>query len=454
MVIVMNDILDEDIQNPLSKKFTMSSLFKFAFPTIMMMIFLGLYTIGDSVVISRFVNTDALSALNIVTPVINIVVGLGTMLATGGSAIVARKMGEGDAERASKDFTFIVIAGAIIDILVSILGIVFIDQIILGLGASELLAPYCKNYLFILLLFTPASMMQVIFQSLIVTAGRPSFGMVLSISAGAINVLLDYIFVVILDMGIAGSALGTEIGYMIPTVVGILFFVRSKGTLRFKKPTFDLKVLWESSSNGFSEMVSQIAAAVTTFLFNMMMMKQLGENGVAAITIIIYTQFLLTTLYIGFSMGVAPIISYNYGNKNYNRLKNIFKMSLRFVTIVSVVVFAIAMLFGAPLVSIFSSKGTMVYEIARQGFLIFPICFLFCGFNIFVSAIFTALSYGKISAIISTLRTFVFISVALSILPKFLGVIGIWLAVPLAECITIFVACILIFQNKDTYKYL
>lgn len=450
----MNDILDTDIQNPLSKDFTMSSLLKFAFPTIVMMIFMGLYTIGDTVVISRFVNTDALSALNIVTPVINIVVGLGTMLATGGSAIVARKMGEGNVECASKDFSFIVLAGAIIGVIVAILGIVFIEPIIFGLGASELLFPYCKSYLFILLIFTPASMLQVLFQSLIVTAGRPTFGMVLSISAGAINVLLDYIFVVILDMGIAGSALGTGIGYLIPTVIGILFFVRSKGTLRFNKPVFDLKVLWQSGSNGFSEMVSQIATAVTTFLFNMIMMKLLGENGVAAITIIIYTQFLLTTLYIGFSMGVAPTISYNYGSKNYNRLKNIFKICMRFVIVVSVVVFAIAMLLGSPLVSIFSAKGTEVYQIARQGFLIFPISFLFCGFNIFASATFTALSNGKVSAIISALRTFVFISAALLILPQFFGVIGIWLAEPLAEFITIFIAFIFIYKNKDTYNYL
>lgn len=450
----MNEIVDESFQNPLSKNFTMSSLLKFAFPTIVMMIFMGLYTIGDTVVISRFVNTDALSALNIVTPVINIIVGIGTMLATGGSAIVARKMGEGNKERASKDFTFIVVAGAIIGVILAIIGIVFIDQIILGLGASELLVPYCKSYLFILLLFTPASMMQVLFQSLIVTAGRPNFGMILSISAGAINVLLDYIFVVIFDMGIAGSALGTGIGYMIPTVIGILFFARSKGTLQFKKPSFDLKVLWESSSNGFSEMVSQIATAMTTFLFNIMMMKQLGENGVAAITIIIYTQFLLTTLYIGFSMGVAPIISYNYGSKNYDELKNIFRMCLRFVTILSFTVFAIAMLHGSPLVSIFSAKGTVVYQIARQGFFIFPISFLFCGFNIFASATFTALFNGKASAIISTLRTFVFISFALLTLPQFFGVVGIWLAVPLAEFMTIFIAITFILKNKRVYQYL
>lgn len=450
----MSDAISESHQNPLAKDFNIRSLLQFAFPTILMMVFMGLYTIGDTIIISRFVNTDALSALNIVTPVINIIVGLGAMLATGGSAIVARKMGEGNAKRASQDFTLIVLAGAILGAIVAIVGSLFIDNIIWGLGASELLFPYCKQYLLVLLLFTPASMMQVLFQNLIVTAGKPGFGMVLSISAGAINVLLDYVFVVSMNMGIVGSALGTGIGYMIPTVIGIIFFLKSKGTLRFQKPIVDFRVLWESGSNGFSEMVSQIAAAVTTFLFNIMMMKLIGENGVAAITIIIYTQFLLTTLYIGFSMGVAPIISYNFGSKDYDRLKRIFRICLLFVCTVSVLIFAAAMLLGSPLVRIFSPEGTPVYEIARQGFLIFPISFLFCGFNIFASATFTALSNGKVSAIISTLRTFVFTSVALLILPQYFDVIGVWISVPLAELLTIFVSLAFILKNKKVYHYL
>ena len=204
----MNNMLD----NPLAQDFTIKSLLKFAFPTMLTMVFMGLYTIGDTIFVSRFVNTDALSAINIVTPVINLIVGLGTMLATGGSAIIARKMGEKKLKDASQDFTLIVFCGAILGILIAITGNLFLDDIIYFLGASEILFSYCKDYLFVLLLFTPASMLQVLFQNLIITAGRPGFGMVLSISAGAINVMLDYIFMVLLDMGIKGSALGTGIG--------------------------------------------------------------------------------------------------------------------------------------------------------------------------------------------------------------------------------------------------
>ena len=449
----MSNVPIENKENPLSKNFTMGSLLKFALPTMVMMLCMGLYTIGDTVIIARFVNTDALSALNIVTPVINLIVGLGAMLATGGSAIVAKKMGEGNEKGAAQDFTLIVLAGAILGIVIALVGSLFLNNILRGLGASEVLFPYCKQYLLLLLLFTPFSMLQVLFQSLIVTAGRPGFGMVLSLSAGAINILLDYIFVAVLDMGIVGAALGTGVGYLIPTIIGLFFFAKGTGNLRFHKPVFHWRILWESSSNGFSELVSQGAAAVTTFLFNLIMMGLLGEKGVASITIIIYTQFLLTALYIGFSMGVAPIISYQYGSREGTALKNVVKLCLRFICILSAGVFVVAMALGGLLVSIFSPKGTEVYAIARQGFSIFPISFLFCGVNIFASALFTALSNGRVSAVISTLRTFVFITAGLLVLPPLLGVIGVWVAVPVAELLTIGVSFTYFIKYKGKYQY-
>ncbi|MCB7318813.1 MATE family efflux transporter [Lacrimispora sp. 210928-DFI.3.58] len=441
-------------ENPLSQNFDMRSLLQFAFPTIIMMIFMGLYTIADTIFVSRFVNTNALSALNIVCPVINLIVGLGTMLATGGNAIVARKMGAGEEERARKDFTLIVLAGAILGIMISGLGVVFIDNIVNGLGANEILFPYCREYLLTLLLFTPANILQVLFQNLIVTAGHPGLGMVLSVSAGAVNIMLDYVFMVLFDMGIKGAALGTGIGYLLPAMIGIGFFSKSKGSLYFEKPVADRSVLAESCTNGCSEMVSQGACAVTTFLFNMVMMKLLGEHGVAAITIMIYTQFLLTTLYIGFSMGVAPIISYHYGGGDNLRLKKIFRICLRFISVVSVVIFLLSLVFASPLVAVFSPKGTQVYEIARKGFCIVPFSFLICGFNIFTSAAFTALSNGKLSAILSFLRTFGLITIFLLILPVWMGVTGVWLAVPAAEFMTFIAALILIRKNKDRYQYL
>ncbi len=437
----MNEIRSAD-KNPLAGEFDVRSLLRFALPTIVMMIFMGLYTIVDTIFVSRFVNTDALSAMNIVCPVINLIVGLGTMLATGGSAIIARKMGAGDGKRASEDFTLLVSAGAVTGLLLSFCGLCFLSSVIWGLGASPRLFPYCREYLLLLLLFTPACILQVLFQNLFVTAGRPGLGMALAVSAGAVNVFLDYFFIVVLHMGIGGSALGTGIGYLIPTLAGLRFFMRNSGTLRFRRPQFDCSVLTESCLNGFSEMVSQMAAAVTTFLFNRIMMRLLGENGVAAVTIMIYSQFLLTTLYIGFSMGVAPVISYHHGAGDRLRLRKISKRCLLFVMILSVIVFGAAMLLGAPLVGIFSKKGTQVYSIARQGFLIFPFGFLFCGINIFASAFFTALSNGKVSAVISTLRTFVLLIFFLLILPPLFQETGVWLAVPLSELLTMSAAVV------------
>ena len=443
----------QQIENPLSQNFNLKSLLKFALPTILMMIFMGLYTIIDTIFVARFADINALSALNIICPIINLIVGLGTMFATGGSAIIARKMGTGEYTRASQDFTLIILAGFLSGVLIAFWGTMFIDRIVWGLGASDILFPYCKEYLFILLLFTPASILQVLFQHLIVTAGHPKIGMLLGLSAGIANIFLDYIFMAPLQMGIKGAAFGTSIGYMIPTVIGLLFFFSRKRTLHFRKPIISFFVLLESCTNGFSEMVSQAATAVTTFLFNQIMMDLLDENGVAAITIIIYTQFLLSTLYLGFSMGVAPVISYNYGKQDENQLKNIFSICLRFIIFVSISVFAAALIFGSSLVDIFVEKGTSVYEITRNGFLIFSFNFLFCGLNIFTSAIFTALSNGKLSAILSFLRTFGLITVLLLILPNLLGVTGVWLAVPIAEAITVIVALVFLSQNKEKYHY-
>ncbi len=500
---------------------------KFAFPTMVTMVFMGLYTIGDTILVSRFVSTDALSAVNIVTPVINLIVrlgsmiamggsaviarklgegkkeeaseeftlllcfgavlggliagvGLGSMIAMGGSAVIARKLGEGKKEEASEEFTLLLCFGAVLGGLIAGVGTLLCSEIIHSLGSGPRLFPYCRAYLSVLFLFTPASILQVLFQNLIIAAGRPGLGMALSVGAGLVNVLLDLIFMVLflftpasilqvlfqnliiaagrpglgmalsvgaglvnvlLDlifmgmfhMGIAGSALGTGIGYLIPTVVGAAFFMRERGGISFRKPALHFQVLIESCVNGCSELISQAAAAVTTFLFNRIMMGLLGEDGVAAVTIMIYSQFLLTALYIGFSMGVSPVISYQLGAQNHRNLSRIMGICLTFIVSVSVFLFALSMTFGSALVTVFSPVGTPVYEIAAKGFPVFSFSFLFCGVGIFASAAFTALSDGKTSAFISFLRTFGLITLFLMILPDRLGVLGVWLSVPAAE---------------------
>ena len=318
-----------------------------------------------------------------------------------------------------------------------------------ALGADKILFPYCKDYLTIILLFTPASMLQVLFQNLFVTAGKPSLGLVLSVSAGVMNIVFDYLFMAIFGMGIAGAGLGTGIGYLIPAITGLIVFCKKSGTLSFVKPIIDIKVLGESCINGSSEMVSQLSTAITTFFFNRTMMNLLGVNGVASITIIIYTQFLLTTLFIGFSMGVAPVISYNFGANNYYGLKKIYKICISFIFVGSLFIFALSFINGNTLVRLFTGTNEAVYKIAINGFMIFVFSFLFSGFNIFSSAIFTALSNGKLSALISFLRTFGFIMIGLLVMPQFIEITGVWLAVPVAEILTL---CISLYLNFRLWR--
>ena len=453
----MNDelpIIEEAADNALSQDFSAISLLRFAFPTIAMMIFTGLYTIVDTIFVSRFVNTNALSAINIVCPIINITVGLAAMLATGGSAIIARKMGRGNVREAKENFTLIVCAGIVTGLLISLAGLLFLEPVIRGLGASDLLFPYCRDYITILLMFAPANVMQCLYVNLFVTAGKPQLGLWLSVLAGLTNIVLDYVFIVPMQMGISGAAIATSIGYMIPTIAGTCFFAKSKGSLSFVRPKFDIKVIGESCFNGASEMVGQLSTAIITFLFNITMMKLLGEDGVAAVTIIIYSQFLLITMYIGFSMGVAPIISYNYGSRNHVQLKRIFRICIGFIFLCSVTLFAVSIPGGQYISRIFAGQEANVFEITRYGFSIFSFSFLFCGFNIFASAMFTALSNGKVSAIISFLRTLVFITAGLLVLPVFLNVTGIWLAVPLAELLALIVSAALILRYRTHYQYL
>lgn len=441
------------MNSSISKDFNFVSLLKFALPTIIMMIFMSLYSIVDGIFVSNFVGTDALSATNIVYPIINIIIGVAIMFSTGGSAIIARKIGEDKIDKAREYFSLIIVTSVIIGIIIAITGIVFIKPIVYILGGRDSLVGYCYTYLAILLVFAPASILQLMFQTLFVTAGKPNIGLILTLLSGITNAVFDYIFIVPMQMGIAGAALATAMGYMLPSIFGVIYFTSKKNNLYFTKFKVNFKVIKESCFNGSSEMVTNISSGIITFLFNIIMINYLGEDGVAAITIVLYAQFLFTALYIGFSLGIAPVISYNYGSNNINQLKKIFKICIAFIIVSSVLVFGVSILFSTNIVSIFSRKGTKVYDIAINGFILFSLSYLFAGINIFTSAMFTAFSNGKISAIISFMRTFVFIILGIILLPKFLDVDGVWLAVPFAELLTILMSVMYLKKEKVNYHY-
>lgn len=446
------------MNHSIAKDFKFLSLLKFALPTMVMMMFMSLYTIVDGIFISRMVGSRALSANNIVYPVVNILMAVGIMLATGGSAVIARKLGEKKEQEAKENFTLILTVGVITGLLGAVLGNIFIEPLCRMLGATDTLIGYSTAYLRIILLFGPACMLQMLFQSFFVTAGKPGLGLGLTLAGGLANVILDYLFMGPLQMGISGAALATGIGQCIPAVAGLLFFIFNKKGLHLVKPKMAAGVLRESCLNGSSEMVTNLATAVVTYLFNIIMLRLAGEAGVAAITIVLYGQFLFNALYLGFSIGVAPVISYNFGCRNQKLLHRIYRICISFVGVSAMIVTAAAFV-GAPVIAqVFVQKGTEVYDLTSRGCTLFSISYLFAGINILASGIFTALSDGKTSALISFLRTFVFIVAAVMILPQFMGTDGVWLSIPAAEAATFAVAGIQLtaffgfIKKKDLYR--
>lgn len=441
------------MNHSLSKKFTFGSLLMFALPTTVMMVVMSLYTIVDGVFVSRYVSTNALSSINIVYPVINIVLGISVMLSTGSCAIVAKKIGEGRPESARSAFSSIIYLNIILGLVLALLGNLFAAPLSRLLGSSDLLLEDCVTYLRWQLAFAPALMLQIQFQMYFVTEGRPGLGLFLTLLAGVANGVLDYILIVPMGMGIAGAAIATVTGYMIPAVIGLIYFACSRKSLWLVTPKLEKGELAETCINGSSEMVTNLSSGIITFLFNLTMMHFAGEDGVAAITIIQYAQFLLNALFMGFSQGVSPVISFNYGSQNHAQLKQVFKTSLIFTLGASLVIFITAQLTGSLVVGIFAQPGTSVYALAYHGFTIFAFNFLFSGFTTFSSALFTALSNGRISAIISFVRTFGLILTCLVALPFLLGVDGVWLAIPIAEFGGMMLCLYYVRKHKCIYQY-
>lgn len=443
-------------ENPFARLASPGSLARFALPSIAAMVFMGLYTLVDVMLVARFVSTDAMAAINIATPAINLVVGFATMLATGSNAIVSARMGANDLTGARRDFTSITLFALSASLAVALLGTAFAEPLARFLGATEQLAPLCAAYLGIILAFTPASMLQTLFQNYVIAAGRPAMGCGMAVRCGMANIAFDYLFIAVLGWGIAGAAWGTVIGYTIAGATGASFFLSRKDGLHFSRPRLGcacIVLLGKSCANGVSEMVGQAAAAVTTLMFNTVMVQLIGENGVAAVTVIIYAQFMVSTIFIGFSMGCAPVIAFNFGACNRTTLRRVFRSCLLCVGAASVAA-SLLSLAGAPAVAcLFAPEGHEVNQLASDGLRLFSASFLFAGTNLFASAAFTALSNGALSALISFLRPFGLVPAALLVLPGMLGVTGVWVAVPIAEAITFVVSAGLLWGMRKRYGY-
>ncbi len=437
----------------MESKFKISQVFRLVFPTILMMSFMSLYTIVDGAFVSRFVGTDALSAVNIAYPYVNFLLGTSIMLGSGGCALVMTKLGEGKEIEAKRDFSLIILFTFCLSIAIIIASIIFIEYILKLLQAENSLYDYTKSYLFYMIVFATPTMLKYVVEQFLVAINKAKIALILSVSGGILNIVLDYLFIVTFGFGIKGAAIATGLGYAVPALIGLSFFIKKTSLLHFTKPSKNKAVILKSCSNGSSEMVSQLSSGIITFLFNVVMLKYVGEDGVAAITIILYIQYLVTAVFLGYSIGVAPRISFFYGNKDIPMLKSLISISIKLVFLISFIAYIIIISSSSLLVRFFTEPGTNVFKLTMDGLKIYSVSFLIVGILIFISGMFTAFSNGRVSAIISFLRALVFESTGIVVLPMFFGVTGAWLAVPIARLLGALVCLYYYKKFKPIYNY-
>lgn len=435
----------------ISNKFDLCGLLKFALPSIIMMLFNSFYVIVDGMFISHYVSTDAFAGINIVFPHINLFLAIGIMLGTGGGAYISKQLGENKNEVANGSLSAITIWALIIGEIIAILTFIFMTPIINFLGADESTFEYCRTYLTISLIFTPTIVLQMLFQCYFSTASKPELGLIFTVAAGVSNIVFDYIFIVILGMGVAGAAYGTVIGYCVLSAGGLFFFLKNKKGLHYGKPIMKANTILKSCGNGSSEMISNLAASIVTVIYNIILMRYIGPDGVAAFSAIGYLQFMFLSIFFGFSLGVAPVIGYHYGAGNKSYLKHLFTMSIKFVMVVSVIMVAIAFFERERLASIFSDSGTEVNNLICYGMIPFSFSFLFSGLNVFASSAYTALSDGKSSALISFMRTFVFLISVTLVLVWLFKINGLWYAITVSELLTFLLVIFITLKKRKFF---
>lgn len=438
----------------LSEHFTYKKLIKFTLPTIIMMIFTSIYGVVDGLFVSNVVGSNAFASINLIMPAIMILGTVGFMIGTGGSAIVSKTLGEGDKERANRYFSMLVYLEIILSLILAISGLFFLEPVAKLLGADETMMPDCLVYGRILLVGLVAYTLQNSFQSFMVTAEKPTFGLVISIIAGVTNMILDFVFIYIFKWGVAGAAWATIASQVVGAMIPMLYFFKENNTmLRLGKTKFELRPIVKSCINGSSEMVTNLSLSLVSILFNKQLMDLVGADGVSAYGVIMYVGFLFVGTYVGYSIGSAPVISYHYGAQNKEELKGLFSKSLKLLTITAIVMTALAEIFASSLASIFVGYDKELLELTVNALRLYSIAYIISWFNIFASSFFTALNDGLVSALISFLRTLVLQVLTILILPRIWGINGIWLATFVAEMCAIVVSMICYIVNRKKYEY-
>lgn len=438
----------------LSNHFNYTKLLRFTFPSIIMLVFTSIYGVVDGFFVSNFVGKTPFTAVNFIMPFLMILGALGFMFGTGGGALISATMGKGKTEKANSLFSLIVYTSAICGIILAVLGIIFIRPLATALGAGGLLLENSVTYGRIILIAIPAFILQYEFQCLFATAGKPAIGLYITIAAGLTNMILDALFVAVFHWGLEGAAGATAISQCVGGIIPIIYFIRpNKSLLQLGKTHFDGKALRKTCTNGSSELMSNISMSVVNMLYNSQLLKYAGEDGVAAYGVLMYVNLVFQAVFIGYSVGTAPIIGYHYGAQNSSELKSLLRKSLVMISSFAIIMLAASYVLAEPLSFVFVGYDKDLLNLTSHAFAIFSFSFLFSGYAIFGSSFFTALNNGLISASISFMRTLVFQVFAVLILPIIWGVNGIWFSIVVAEVLAVGVTMIFLRINRKKYQY-
>ena len=439
----------------LSDHFTYSKLLRFVFPSIIMMVFTSIYGVVDGLFVSNFAGKTAFASINLVMPFVMILGGIGFMIGTGGTALVSKVLGEGKKEKANEIFTMMIIFTLLLGTLLSVIGVVSMPWVAKFLGATEEMMADCVLYGRIVTGFTVAFMLQNVFQSFLIAAEKPKLGLLATVLAGIANMALDAIFIIVFKWGVAGAAIATGLSQCVGGIFPLIYFLRKNSSLlRLTKTKLEIKPILNACGNGSSELMSNISSSVVSMIYNFQLMKYVGEDGVSAYGVLMYVQFIFVAIYIGYAIGCAPITGYHFGARNHNELKNMLRKSSFLSAVSGVVLTILAIALSSPLAKLFVGYDKELYELTRHAFRLFAYSFLLAGFNIFTSSFFTALNNGAVSAAISFMRTLIFQTSSVLILPIFLGVDGIWWAITVAEIFAFILSLIFLFAKRKKYNYI
>ena len=439
----------------LSEHFTYKKIFRFALPSIVMMVFTSIYGVVDGTFVSNFVGKTPFAAVNLVWPFLMILGAFGFMIGTGGSALVAKTLGENKKEDANRYFTMLITLVVILGVLLTIIGLIVLRPLSSALGASGQMLEDCVTYGRTLMIFNTAFMLQSVFQSLFITAEKPRLGLIMTVAAGLTNMVLDALFIAVFKWGLVGAALASGLSQCIGGILPLIYFLSSKNDipLKFVKTKMEGKVLLKACANGASELMTTVSSSLVSMLYNFQLMRLAGQNGIAAYGAVMYVEFAFIAVFIGYSIGTAPIVSYHYGSENHNEVKNMLQKSFKIMSILGITMMVLAQILASPLAKVFVGYDKKLFDMTVHGFRLFSFYFILAGINIYASSFFTALNNGMISAIISFSRTLGFETLAVIILPIFLQLDGVWLAITVAEICAFVISISFLIAKKEKYHY-